>query len=165
MVTHRGGAYFTDCKNNKNIGKKSKTLKQNKRTVIFEDEFFKNKRTKRTKKTIRPKFDFDETSSEDFDDAKLCNDDSNDDISLPTGPKFDFDETSSEDFDDAKLCNDDSNDDISLPTVFANEEICLICGEVGGTELWYRCTLCSKWAHSLCSGQDSAKNYVCDFCE
>ncbi|KAK9743938.1 hypothetical protein QE152_g8172 [Popillia japonica] len=114
--------YFTDCKNNKNIGKKSKTLKQNKRTVIFEDEFSKNKR------------------------------------------RF-------EDFDDDKLCNDDSNDDISLPTVFANEEICLICGEVGGTELWYRCTLCSKWAlfssgqHSLCSGQDSAKNYVCDFCE
>lgn len=124
---------FTDCEKNKNIGKKSKTLKQNKRTVISEDEFSKNKRTKRIKKTIRPKFDFDETSSEDFDDDKLC--------------------------------DDDSNDDISLSTVFADEEKCLICGEFGGTELWYRCTLCSKWAHSQCSGKDSAKNYVCDFCE
>ncbi|KAF5301383.1 hypothetical protein FQA39_LY10781 [Lamprigera yunnana] len=111
---------FADCENNKNIGKKSKTFKQNKRKVISEDKFSKNERTKRIKKSIRPKFDFDETSSEDFDN------------------------------DNDKLCDHDSNDDITLPTVFADEEKCLICGEFGGTEL---------------CGKDSAKNYVCDFCE
>ncbi|KAF5293380.1 hypothetical protein FQA39_LY02865 [Lamprigera yunnana] len=73
---------FTDCEKNKNIWKKSKTLKQNKRKVIFEDKFSKNERTKRIKKSITPKFDFNETLSENFDNVKLYDDDSND-ITLP----------------------------------------------------------------------------------
>lgn len=30
-------------------------------------------------------------------------------------------------------------------------------------ELWYRCIMCSKWAHSECSGYESHENYICDF--
>lgn len=31
-------------------------------------------------------------------------------------------------------------------------------------ELWYRCTMCSKWAHFECSGYESPENYICEFC-
>ncbi|KAK5648281.1 hypothetical protein RI129_003173 [Pyrocoelia pectoralis] len=38
---------------------------------------------------------------------------------------------------------------------------CLICGEFGrNNEMWYRCTSCGLWAHSECTGLDSAEGYV-----
>ncbi|XP_044733230.1 jerky protein homolog-like [Chrysoperla carnea] len=45
-------------------------------------------------------------------------------------------------------------------------ELCVICHEFGkDKELWYRCVSCGKWAHALCSGANSADNYVCLICE
>lgn len=43
---------------------------------------------------------------------------------------------------------------------------CLVCGEFGrGGELWFRCVLCSYWAHKACTSFDKPDNYVCDHCE
>lgn len=72
--------------------------------------------------------------------------------------------SSSEDIDIKTICNDDDDDDTFDVHCDSNKEICMICGEFGANELWYRCVLCSKWAHSECSGYDTAENYVCDFC-
>ncbi|CAK1584293.1 unnamed protein product [Parnassius mnemosyne] len=42
---------------------------------------------------------------------------------------------------------------------------CIICDDYGrDNELWCRCVLCGRWAHSECSGRDSAKDYKCDLC-
>lgn len=58
------------------------------------------------------------------------------------------------------LCQDDINDDVEDT---GNQ--CLICGEFGkDNEMWYRCTSCGLWAHSECTGWESARNYVCDNC-
>lgn len=43
--------------------------------------------------------------------------------------------------------------------------VCLVCGEVGGTEIWYRCRKCGLWAHALCTSNDSASTFICDFCQ
>ena len=77
--------------------------------------------------------------------------------------KLDFDETSSEDVDEKDLC-DDSEDDDAFDWLADDTEVCLVCGEFGKNELWYRCIMCSKWVHSECSGKDSPKYYICDFC-
>lgn len=56
-------------------------------------------------------------------------------------------------------------DDSSSDYVDEGSNMCMICCESGkSNELWYRCRACSKWAHAQCSGSDSAKDYVCDFC-
>ncbi|XP_065658907.1 uncharacterized protein LOC136083435 [Hydra vulgaris] len=75
-----------------------------------------------------------------------------------------FEKSTSEKNIDEKLCDDDEldygNDLFSKDT-----EMCLVCGEYGKkTKLWYRCVYCGKWAHADCSGYDSPKNYICDFC-
>lgn len=58
------------------------------------------------------------------------------------------------------LCQDDIEDDAEDP---GNQ--CLICGEFGrDNEMWFRCTSCGLWAHSECTGWESARNYVCDMC-
>lgn len=45
------------------------------------------------------------------------------------------------------------------------EDICLVCGEFGkDKELWLKCLVCGKWAHSLCTESQSKKRYICDFC-
>lgn len=59
---------------------------------------------------------------------------------------------------------DDNEDDDTFNIFDKNVDICLVCGEYGQNELWYRCTVCGKWAHADCSGVDNAENYVCDFC-
>ena len=55
--------------------------------------------------------------------------------------------------DDIKnLCDDDELDD--LPGAF-NQDICSVCGEFGkDNEIWFRCVMCSRWAHKDCSGWD-----------
>lgn len=64
-------------------------------------------------------------------------------------------ETSAEvEYDDEGLKDQDSSD----------EETCIICGECGKNETWFRCTICGKWAHKDCSGADNYKTYICDFC-
>lgn len=69
------------------------------------------------------------------------------------------------------LC-DDSDDEMDevdcsvlpMPREKPNTNCC-ICGEIGrDKELWYRCVLCSSWNHAECSGADSPKGYVCDYC-
>ena len=59
---------------------------------------------------------------------------------------------------DKDLCDDRSdNGDES--------DMCFICYDSGKTgELWYRCTACGRWVHADCSGVDTAKDYLCDFC-
>jgi molybdenum-dependent DNA-binding transcriptional regulator ModE len=59
------------------------------------------------------------------------------------------------------LCNDDSDDDLSGNS---NNSLCVVCEEYGKDEIWFRCTVCGRWAHQACSGAETAKNYVCDFC-
>lgn len=75
-----------------------------------------------------------------------------------------FDSSSSEDDIDEKDICDDNEDDDMFNLLDQSTEVCIICGEFGSNELWYRCVLCSKWAHSECSGYDTPENYVCDFC-
>jgi hypothetical protein len=80
-----------------------------------------------------------------------------------------FEESSSDDaldFNEKDIC-DDNEDDDAFDIKSKDVELCLVCGECYGKtdELWYRCTQCGKWAHSECSGLDSAVNYICDFCE
>lgn len=73
-----------------------------------------------------------------------------------------FDDSESESCDESQLCDDDELDDVD-PT--EDNEECLVCGEFGrNKELWYRCVMCSKWAHSECSGWDSPVGYTCDMC-
>lgn len=71
--------------------------------------------------------------------------------------------SSSEDSEDdvplAQLCDDDEDDDME------NRDICAVCQEFGRDgEIWFRCCRCSNWIHKECSGKDSAKNFLCDFC-
>lgn len=77
--------------------------------------------------------------------------------------KLSFESSSDEDIDMKNICDDNEDDDAF--DIFSKEvEVCIVCGEFGLTELWFRCTICGKWAHSECSGADSAENYICDFC-
>lgn len=51
----------------------------------------------------------------------------------------------------------------------SNEEReCIICGEFGKEELWFKCSLCGEWAHAECTGFDKkeakTKPYICDYC-
>ena len=47
----------------------------------------------------------------------------------------------------------------------ASNDICIVCKDIGQSdELWYRCTSCGCWVHADCSGADTAKDYVCDYC-
>jgi hypothetical protein len=80
---------------------------------------------------------------------------------------------------EAGLCDDNSNDELDVACSSnqtserriaaadrkdANDN-CVICGEFGrGGEVWYRCVMCSFWAHKLCSGADRAEGYICDYC-
>lgn len=77
-----------------------------------------------------------------------------------------FDSSSSSDnaLDIENVCDDNEDDDL-FDIRSKDVEMCLFCGEYGLNELWFRCTSCGKWAHSECSGSDSADNYVCDFCQ
>lgn len=68
------------------------------------------------------------------------------------------------DLDEKALCNDNEDDD-DFDICSKDVEQCLVCGEYGFNELWFRCKLCGKWVHSVCSGADSANNYLCDFCQ
>ncbi|KAJ8945555.1 hypothetical protein NQ318_020401 [Aromia moschata] len=73
-----------------------------------------------------------------------------------------FDDSDSESYDESQLCDDDELDDVD-PS--GDNEECLVCGEFGrDNEIWYRCVMCSNWAHSECSGWESAVNYTCDMC-
>ena len=72
--------------------------------------------------------------------------------------------TEEEDIDEATICDDDE-DDIDDVQIGNDVNVCIICNDFGkNNELWYRCTHCSKWVHSECSGYDSPQNYVCDYC-
>lgn len=75
-----------------------------------------------------------------------------------------FEESSSEEEVDDKDLYDDNEDDDLVDLFSADTEMCIICGEYGSNELWYRCVICGKWAHSECSGNDSPENYTCDYC-
>ncbi|KAF2894280.1 hypothetical protein ILUMI_11895 [Ignelater luminosus] len=58
------------------------------------------------------------------------------------------------------ICDDNSSDYVD-----DDSNMCMICCESGkSNELWYRCRACGEWAHAQCSGSDSVKDYVCDFC-
>ena len=70
-----------------------------------------------------------------------------------------------EEIDENNLCDDDEDDDIDPARIGDDINVCVICNEFGkNNELWFRCTVCSRWAHAECSGNETAKNYVCDFC-
>ncbi|KAJ8942271.1 hypothetical protein NQ314_010104 [Rhamnusium bicolor] len=75
------------------------------------------------------------------------------------------------DVEDSDICDDDELDDINLSSVPCYEkpeeqnEICGICGELGKDELWYRCITCGSWHHAECTAEDSAVQYICDFCK
>ncbi|XP_054259528.1 uncharacterized protein LOC128984251 [Macrosteles quadrilineatus] len=71
---------------------------------------------------------------------------------------------------EAPLFQDQDDDIIDLvdPNIVEKTtlDICSICGDIGkDNELWYRCVMCSSWSHSECTGWDSAKDYICDFCK
>ena len=63
-----------------------------------------------------------------------------------------------------ELC-DDNEDDDAFDISDTNVELCIVCGEYGLNEMWYRCVSCGKWAHAECSGFDTADKYICDFCQ
>lgn len=73
------------------------------------------------------------------------------------------DSSTEEEIDETKLCDDDEIDD-TIDLFAEGTEMCLVCGEFGSSELWYRCTICGKWAHADCSGSDTPENYKCDYC-
>lgn len=83
------------------------------------------------------------------------------------------DKTSEESEADVKaLCQDEDSDidinDIVDPNAVekTSSDLCSVCGDVGkDRELWYRCVSCSSWSHAECTGWDSPKNYICDFCK
>ncbi|KAJ3617786.1 hypothetical protein MTP99_006880 [Tenebrio molitor] len=73
-----------------------------------------------------------------------------------------LDDSESESWDESQLCDDDELDDVDITE---DSELCLVCGEFGqDNEIWYRCVICSKWAHEDCSGWDSPVGYTCDMC-
>lgn len=72
-------------------------------------------------------------------------------------------ESSSEEDNDKVVFQDSSDGEDGVFTV--EDEICIICGEFGQSEVWYRCIICGKWAHAQCSGYDSPNGYICDFCQ
>lgn len=79
----------------------------------------------------------------------------------PCRRQISFTKTSSEeDIDESKLRDDDEMDDMEESKAL---EKCLVCGEFGGTEIWFRCKVCGMWAHADCSGFDTADNYKCDY--
>lgn len=67
-------------------------------------------------------------------------------------------ESSSESDIDMEICSDSENHETDL-------NVCLVCNDYGpNSEVWYRCTTCGQWAHQLCSGKDTPRGYICDFC-
>lgn len=86
--------------------------------------------------------------------------------SRPTKAKSKQDLSSDSENEDAmsekELCDDDEMDDLPLD---CNENLCFICEEFGKDgEEWYRCVSCGLWIHALCSGADSAEDFLCDQC-
>ncbi|KAK9681272.1 CENP-B N-terminal DNA-binding domain [Popillia japonica] len=79
--------------------------------------------------------------------------------------------SSEDEIDEQQICNDDSDDDMEAPGYYIpperdtkDDDECLVCGEFGrNNEIWYRCTICSKWTHQQCSGVDKPVGYICDF--
>lgn len=65
--------------------------------------------------------------------------------------KFDDSSSSSSSQDEKKICNDHSSEDPDSDM----EEECILCGEYGKSEMWYRCGLCHRWAHKECTGFDN----------
>lgn len=76
-----------------------------------------------------------------------------------------LDSTSSSDEDlerEVQLLNDDSSDDDLMEL---SSDKCLFCNDYGRDgEMWFRCTMCGRWAHAECSGWDKPDGYKCDFC-
>ncbi|KAF5302974.1 hypothetical protein FQA39_LY10152 [Lamprigera yunnana] len=78
--------------------------------------------------------------------------------------KMELESTDKEEVDEMDLVDDDEVDNIEKDT--DQNEQCLICEEFGkNKEMWYSRVLCGCWAHAECSGQDSPKNYHCDYCQ
>ncbi|KAF5269631.1 hypothetical protein FQR65_LT05970 [Abscondita terminalis] len=72
-------------------------------------------------------------------------------------------DTEESNFDEKDLCDDYELDDTSDGA--SESDICIICEDFGKkTETWFRCTSCGRWVHKDCSGAESPKDYVCDFC-
>lgn len=96
-------------------------------------------------------------------------------------PSSSDNEDDNSEIDVADLCDDDSNDEMDespvglgvikavkrqLGSNSTSSDNCSVCGELGrNNELWYRCRVCSFWAHSACTGAICAAKYVCDCCE
>lgn len=78
------------------------------------------------------------------------------------------DSSDTSDLDVSKLCDDEDSNDLTFNAPSCSKtpnEFCYICGEIGkDQELWYRCVICSTWNHAECTGADSPKDYICDFC-
>lgn len=76
--------------------------------------------------------------------------------------------SSKDEVDENLLCDDDDDCDGQFYDEGQSgvNELCVICDEFDkNKELWYRCVSCGKWAHALCSGANSADNFICVFCE
>lgn len=68
--------------------------------------------------------------------------------------------SSDSEIDMVDMCNDDEDTDVE-----DEENKCILCEDYGqNKELWYRCIHCGRWAHAQCTGFESPKGYVCDFC-
>lgn len=78
---------------------------------------------------------------------------------------------------DGDFCDDDSLNDEAEGNVIRSvrrklgpnataSDHCTVCGEIGkDKEMWYRCRICSFWAHEACTASPSAASYVCDHCQ
>lgn len=72
------------------------------------------------------------------------------------------------DLDINQLCHNEGLNDLTTNAPSCSKtpnEVCYICGETGrDNEMWYRCVICATWNHAECTGVDSPKDYMCDFC-
>ncbi|KAK9710002.1 hypothetical protein QE152_g26263 [Popillia japonica] len=66
--------------------------------------------------------------------------------------KSDTDSSLNED----NVCEDELEAEVGLSLGGVGKDVCFYCEDDGkDNELWYRCTSCGLWAHTLCSGWDT----------
>ena len=105
------------------------------------------KKPKKSKKAITTPSTSSDDDNTDVDQSAICDDSSDD-----------------EDDDEAQASARPVRRNLDIGSM-SSKENCVVCGEFGrDKELWYRCRICSYWAHEACTDAPNASRYVCDYC-